>query len=181
MVSLTTDFGLADPYAGVMKAVILGICPEAQVVDLCHQVTPYAIPEGGFVLHQSWRYFPKGSVHVVVVDPGVGSERRPLLVEAFGHRFVGPDNGIFSMLFREAARATKPGKRGYTVRVIENTKWMLPSRGNTFHGRDVFAPVAAHLAAGKKPAAVGRRWKTRCGRTGTSPCAPESAFGTEPC
>ncbi len=157
LVSLITDFGLADLYPGVMKAVILGICPQAEVVDLTHGITPFGVPEAGFVLHQGWRYFPKGSVHVVVVDPGVGTERRGLVVEAFGHQFVGPDNGVFSMLYREAARAAKPGKRGYTVRVIENEKWMFPDRSNTFHGRDVFAPVAAHLAAGKKASAVGSK------------------------
>lgn len=155
VVSLITDFGLTDPYVGLMKAVILGINPAAQVVDLCHGVSPYAIPEAGFVLSQSWRYFPDGSIHVVVVDPGVGSSRRALLVEALGHRFVGPDNGVFSMLFREAARLAKPGKRGYTVRVIENERWMLPDRSQTFHGRDIFAPVAAHLAAGRKASGVG--------------------------
>lgn len=156
IITLITDFGLEDAYAGVMKGVILGICPEARVVDLCHSVTPYSIPEAGFVLHQAWRYFPEESIHVVVVDPGVGTARRPLLIEALGHYFIGPDNGVFSMIFREAAQAAKEsGQSGYTVREIGNPEWMLPSLSGTFHGRDVFAPAAARLAAGRPPAESG--------------------------
>jgi len=155
MVSLLTDFGLSDPYAGILKAVILGICPSARVVDLCHGISSYAVSEAGFVLQQCWPFFPRRSVHVVVVDPGVGTDRRPLLVEAFGQYFVGPDNGVFSMLYRKAAKAAKLGKRGYSVRAIENEKWMLPECSHTFHGRDIFAPVAAHLAAGRKPSLAG--------------------------
>ncbi len=158
LVTLITDFGHADPYAGVMEGVIRGICPDGAVVHLAHGISPYAIAEAGFVLHQSWRYFPKGTVHVVVVDPGVGSQRRALVVDAFGHWFIGPDNGVFSMLFREASKAARAdGKRGYSVRAVENPKWTLPNPSSTFHGRDVFAPVAAHVAAGRKPAGVGPR------------------------
>lgn len=145
VITLTTDFGLEDAYVGVMKGVIAGICPEARVVDICHAVTPYAIPEGGFVLHQSWRYFPAGSIHVVVVDPGVGTERRALLVQALEHSFIGPDNGIFSMVFREARK----GGNKAQVRAIENPEWMLPERSGTFDGRDVFSPAAAWLATGR--------------------------------
>jgi S-adenosylmethionine hydrolase len=145
VITLTTDFGLLDAYVGVMKGVIAGIAPEARVVDICHAVTPYAIPEGGFVLHQAWRYFPQGSIHVVVVDPGVGTERRALLVETLGHTFIGPDNGVFSMVFREASKAGSE----VCVRVIENPEWMLPERSGTFDGRDVFSPAAAWLAAGR--------------------------------
>jgi S-adenosylmethionine hydrolase len=154
VITLLTDFGHQDAYVGMMKGVIAGICPGARVIDLCHEITPYEIPEAGFVLCQSYRYFPKGTVHVVVVDPGVGSERRAIAVEAFGQRFVGPDNGIFSMLFRQAA-AIKGKKRAYTVREIANRNLALDEVSSTFHGRDIFAPAAAHLAAGTKFSALG--------------------------
>ena len=154
IITLLTDFGSRDAYAAIMKGVMLGLAPQARIVDLCHEVTPYQIPEAGFILCQSYRYFPKGSIHVVVVDPGVGSERRAIAVEAFGHRFIGPDNGVFSMLLREAA-FDSGGKRLCRVREITNRKLGLPSPGNTFHGRDIFAPAAAHLATGVKFSALG--------------------------
>lgn len=146
LITLLTDFGSRDAYASIMKGVILGIAPDARIVDVCHEVTPYQIPEAGFVLCQSFRYFPKGTIHVVVVDPGVGSERRPLAVEALGHRFIGPDNGVFSMLFREAASASA-GRLPYKAREITNRRLGLSTLSSTFHGRDLFAPAAAHLAA----------------------------------
>jgi S-adenosylmethionine hydrolase len=155
LVTLLTDFGLGDAYVGIMKGVILSIAPHVRMVDLCHGITPYEIPEAGFTLSQSYPYFPKGTIHLVVVDPGVGSERRALAVDAFGQRFIGPDNGVFSMLFREAASAAPGKKRAYKVREITNPKFGLPSPGNTFHGRDIFAPAAAHLAAGAKFSALG--------------------------
>ncbi|MCU0228900.1 MAG: SAM-dependent chlorinase/fluorinase [Bryobacterales bacterium] len=156
IISLITDFGLSDPYAGLMEAVILGRCHHARVVHLTHEIRPFAIPEAGFALHQS---------RVELAD-AVGRAllgvRRALLVNALGHWFVGPDNGVFSMLFREAARLAKaktrpgqPTRPGYTVRSVENPKWMLPHPSSTFHGRDVFAPVAAHLAAGRRPDSAG--------------------------
>lgn len=147
MITLLSDFGLADHYVGAMKGVIAGIAPEARVVDLSHDVPAYGVMEGAFLLEQSWRYFPRGTVHVAVVDPGVGSERRGLLVEAAGHLFVGPDNGIFSYVLSET---------GAKVRALEKPAYWLPQVSATFHGRDVFAPVAAHLAAGVKPARMGR-------------------------
>jgi S-adenosylmethionine hydrolase len=155
LITLLTDFGHQDTYVGVMKGVIAGICPTARVIDLCHEITPYEIPEAGFALCQSFRYFPKGTIHVVVVDPGVGSERRAIAVEAFGQRFLGPDNGLFSMLFRQAAAAAKGKKKPYSVREITNPKFALETVSNTFHGRDVFAPAAAFLAAGAKFSALG--------------------------
>ncbi|MCC6262173.1 MAG: SAM-dependent chlorinase/fluorinase [Bryobacterales bacterium] len=147
LITLLTDFGSRDAYTGIMKGVILGIAPDARIVDVCHEVTAYQIPEAGFVLSQSFRYFPKGTIHVVVVDPGVGSERRPLAVDALGHRFIGPDNGVFSMLLREAA-ANSAGRPPYKAREITNRKLGLSALSSTFHGRDLFAPAAAHLAAG---------------------------------
>jgi S-adenosylmethionine hydrolase len=140
IITLLTDFGYEDPYVGIMKGVILGICPEAQIVDLTHQVIPYQIRQAAFLLQQSWPWFPKGTIHVVVVDPGVGTARRPILVEAAAQLFIGPDNGIFSML--------DPTK----VREIKVTQ----PASNTFHGRDIFAPTAARLAHGTAPSKLGK-------------------------
>src|SRR5580658_11035390 len=111
ILTLTTDFGDSDHYVGAMKGVILGICPRAQIVDICHQVTPYAIAEGAYVIAQAFECFPKKTVHVVVVDPGVGTARRPILVEAAGQYFVGPDNGVLSMVY---------SRLKYKVRLIAN-------------------------------------------------------------
>jgi S-adenosylmethionine hydrolase len=140
IVTLTTDFGLSDHYVGVMKGVILGIQPAAQVVDISHGVQPFEIADGAFTIAQAYRYFPKKTIHVVVVDPGVGSARRPLLAEMAGQYFVAPDNGVLSMIFaREHAK----------VRHIVSERFFLPEVSRTFHGRDVFSPVAAHLATGQ--------------------------------
>jgi len=146
ILTLTTDFGLDDHYVGTMKGVILGICPDAQIVDISHGVRPFAIAEGAYTIAQAWRYFPAGTVHVVVVDPGVGTSRRPILVEAGGHFFIGPDNGVLSMVYqREPA----------TVRLIANERLFRHPVSFTFHGRDIFAPVAAHVAAGVATGDVG--------------------------
>src|ERR1043166_7315377 len=99
ILTLTTDFGLSDHYVGVMKGVILGICPQAQIVDISHEITPHEIHEGGYLIAQAWRYFPKKTVHVVVIDPGVGTMRRPILMEAGGHYFLAPDNGVLAPIF----------------------------------------------------------------------------------
>jgi S-adenosylmethionine hydrolase len=139
LITLLTDFGLKDHFAGVMKGVIASIAPAARVIDITHEVEPYAIAQARFLLAQSWPYFPKGTIHVAVVDPGVGSARRPILVQAHGQLFVGPDNGLFSDLLEA------PGAK---ARLISNRKLMLPAVSATFHGRDVFAPVAAYLALG---------------------------------
>lgn len=148
IITLLTDFGLADHFVGVVKGVILGICPEAGIVDITHQVKPFAIAEGGFLLAQSWRYFPKGTIHVAVVDPGVGSSRRAILAEVGGHLFVAPDNGLLSLVFAE--------EEGHSVREITAHRYFRQPVSQTFHGRDVFAPVAAHLAAGVPPAEFGK-------------------------
>ncbi|MBI5086414.1 MAG: SAM-dependent chlorinase/fluorinase, partial [Acidobacteria bacterium] len=146
IITLLTDFGSRDPYAGIMKGVILSIAPRARIVDLSHEVEPFQVSQARFLLKQSWPYFPKGTIHVCVVDPGVGSARRPLLVQAAGHVFIGPDNGIFTdLLHLKAAR----------VRHITNSKLFLKHVSQTFHGRDVFAPVAAHIAVGFAPAKAG--------------------------
>ena len=147
ILTLTTDFGLSDHYVGTMKGVICGICPDAQIVDISHDVTPYEIGEGAYLIAQAWRYFPKKTVHVVVVDPGVGSARRPILVEAGGQCFIAPDNGVLSMVYLQQKSK---------VRLISNEKLFRHPVSKTFHGRDIFAPVAAHVAAGVPAARVGK-------------------------
>jgi len=148
VVTLTTDFGLQDQYVGVMKGVILGIAPGAAIVDLTHDIRAYEITEAAFNLAQAYRYFPKKTVHVAVVDPGVGTSRRPILVEAAGQYFVGPDNGIFSMVLAREPKAK--------VRAITAGRYFLKPLSQTFHGRDIFAPVGAHLAAGVPPSRFGK-------------------------
>jgi S-adenosylmethionine hydrolase len=147
ILTLTTDFGLTDHFAGTMKGVILGICPAAQIVDISHGVTPFEIAEGAYLIAQAWRYFPKKTVHVVVVDPGVGTARRPILVEAGGHYFLGPDNGVLAMVYLHEKSK---------VRHVTNQKYFRHPVSQTFHGRDIFAPVGAHLAAGVPPARIGK-------------------------
>ncbi len=148
IITLTTDFGTSDHFAGTMKGVILGIAPNTQIVDISHEVQSFEVPDGAFTIAQAYRYFPKKTIHVVVVDPGVGSTRRPLVAEMAGQYFVGPDNGVFSMIFaREQAK----------VRHITNERYFLKPVSRTFHGRDVFAPVAAHIATGVPLAQFGKR------------------------
>jgi S-adenosyl-L-methionine hydrolase (adenosine-forming) len=147
ILTLTTDFGASDHYVGAMKGVILSICPRAQIVDICHDVTPFQIAEGAYVIAQAYDCFPKKTVHVVVVDPGVGTARRPILVEAAGQYFVGPDNGVLAMVYSS-------GK--HKVRLIASDRYFRQPVSATFHGRDVFAPVAAHVAAGVPPSRMGK-------------------------
>ena len=147
IITLTTDFGLADHFAATMKGVILGICPAAEIVDISHDVGAFAVAEGAFLLAQSYRYFPRNTVHIVVVDPGVGTSRRPILMEAAGQRFVAPDNGVLSMIY---------AREKHKVRWITAEKYFLKPVSQTFHGRDIFSPVGAHLAAGVAPAKMGK-------------------------
>lgn len=141
IITLTTDFGYQDPFAGVLRGVILSINPRATVVDLTHGIKPHHISEAAFVIGMNYRYFPKGSIHVAVVDPGVGSRRRPIMVEADHHYFIGPDNGIFSYVF---------GMRHEILSVVHITAghYFFSSHSPTFQGRDVFAPVAAWFSKG---------------------------------
>jgi len=139
IITLLTDFGQADTHIGVMKGVMLGICPAARLVDLCHELEPHAIEDAAYQLSVSYRFFPPGTVHLVVVDPGVGTGRRALAAEAAGHLFVAPDNGVLSYVADAAAL--------HAVELID-ARYFLPTVSQTFHGRDIFAPVAAHLAAG---------------------------------
>jgi S-adenosylmethionine hydrolase len=148
IVTLTTDFGLRDHYVGAMKGVILGICPQAQIVDISHEVRPFRIAEGAYSIAQAYSCFAAKTVHVVVVDPGVGTARRPILVEAAGQFFVAPDNGVLAMV-----SAAEP----HRARVLSNPRYFRQPVSGTFHGRDIFAPVAAHLAAGVAAARFGKR------------------------
>jgi S-adenosyl-L-methionine hydrolase (adenosine-forming) len=147
ILTLTTDFGLTDHYVGAMKGVILGICPQAQLIDISHQVSPFEISEGAYLIAQAYGCFPKKGVHVVVVDPGVGSARRPILLEAAGQYFVAPDNGVLSMVY---------AREKHKVRLISNEKLYRHPVSRTFHGRDIFSPVAAHIAAGVPPSRAGK-------------------------
>jgi hypothetical protein len=137
VISLLTDFGTRDGFAGVMKGVIARIAPEATVVDISHKIPSQDIQSACLLIETSYRFFPKGSIHVVVVDPGVGSGRRGLVAESGGHSFVGPDNGVLT-----------PVVAGASIHSIENPSFLLDPVSLTFHGRDVFAPVAAHLTQG---------------------------------
>lgn len=145
LVTLTTDFGTQDGYVGAMKGVILSLAPYSRIVDLTHAIPPQDVGAAAFALAQAAPYFPEGTVHVVVVDPGVGSQRHGVVVDDGRQRFVGPDNGAFALavpLPRAAYEITAPGFRRGTVAA-------------TFHGRDVFAPAAGRLAAGAQPADAG--------------------------
>jgi hypothetical protein len=147
IVTFLTDFGHRDPFVGIMKGVVLGLCPDAQLVDLCHEVPAYDTLGASFVLHTAVGVFPPGTVHVVVVDPGVGGPRRPILAEVDGQRYVAPDNGILSYPMA-TARAAR------TRHLTAPEFWRHPVSAS-FHGRDLFAPVAGHLAAGVDPARLG--------------------------
>jgi S-adenosylmethionine hydrolase len=140
LITLLSDLGTEDTYVGVMKAVILGICPGARIVDLCHGIAPQDIEQAAFLLETAWGYCPEGTVHVVVVDPGVGSERRLVAAEARGHYFVAPDNGVLTYVLA--------GAREHTAFCLERPDLFLPDVSQTFHGRDILAPVAAHVALG---------------------------------
>jgi len=140
IVTLTTDFGLNDHFVGALKGVILNIAPEANIVDICHTVQAFDILDGALALAQSYSYFPPRTVHLVVVDPGVGSARRPILATSEMHNFVAPDNGVLSLMYAREQRLS--------VRHITAEHYFLQPVSNTFHGRDIFAPVAAYLAKG---------------------------------
>lgn len=171
LVTLTTDFGTSDPFVGIMKGVLATRAPGVQVVDVTHGIPPHDVLAGALVLRHAVPFFPGGAIHVAVVDPGVGSARRPLCVETARGLLVGPDNGLLSL-------ATPPDEVRQVVHCTEE-RYFLSPRSATFHGRDVFAPVAAALATGTVPAALGspitdmqrlevpppvRRGGTLCGR-----------------
>jgi len=146
-VTLTTDFGLSDGYVGAMKGVIIDILPWVTVVDITHDIRPQDIQQAAFVLHTVAPHFPECTVHLVVVDPGVGTDRRPIAVYTDSAVFVGPDNGVFTWIYKtETVRE---------IRELTNPYYMREKVSPTFHGRDLFAPMAAHIAAGVPPASVG--------------------------
>lgn len=146
IITLLTDFGLEDNFVGVMKGVILGINPVARIVDITHNVRPQDIMSAAFLLKGSYRFFPKGTIHLVVVDPGVGSKRKAIIVKTMDYYFVGPDNGVLSIALSEIEKIIN----------ITNEKYFLKSVSNTFHGRDVFAPVAGYLSKGVQLERFGR-------------------------
>ncbi len=148
IITLTTDFGLADHYVGTMKGVLLNICPDARLVDISHEVPAFSIYAGAYAIAQAAPFFPPGTVHVVVVDPGVGTSRKAVLLEAEKQYFIAPDNGVLSLIFLR--------HRNAKIWEITNRRLWRNSLSNTFHGRDLFAPVAAALANGSaRPDDVG--------------------------
>jgi S-adenosylmethionine hydrolase len=147
IITLTTDFGFRDPYVAEIKAVILSISPNARIVDVTHEVDKFSIRMGAYVLACAAPYFPEGTVHLAVVDPGVGTRRRAILIQTRNSFFIGPDNGVLAL----AAKRQGVGH----VFEITNQKLMFSRISNTFHGRDIFAPVAAHLTNGTKPEEIG--------------------------
>jgi S-adenosylmethionine hydrolase len=140
IITLTTDFGLNDHFVGAMKGVILDLAPDAQIIDINHAVQPFDVLDGALSISQAYSYYPSGTVHMVIVDPGVGTARRPILVTGDRHQFVAPDNGVLSMIYDREERIS--------VRHITAEHYFLQPRSNTFHARDIFSPVAAYLAKG---------------------------------
>jgi S-adenosylmethionine hydrolase len=149
IITLLTDFGTEDHYVAAMKGVILSISPHCRLIDITHQVTPHDSREGAYILANAYSYFPKGTIHLAVVDPGVGGARKPLLIVTPNYSFVGPDNGLFTMVTRKESVEQ--------IIALDKQKYHLPKVSTTFHGRDIFAPVAAHLSLGVKPSALGHK------------------------
>jgi hypothetical protein len=147
IITLTTDFGLNDHFVGTMKGVILAIEPEAEIIDICHSVQAFDVLDGALAIAQSYSYFPSGTVHMVIVDPGVGTARRPIIVTSERHHFVAPDNGVLSLIYQKEERLS--------VRHVTGEHYFLQPVSNTFHARDVFSPVAAYLAKGVDPLKFG--------------------------
>jgi S-adenosyl-L-methionine hydrolase (adenosine-forming) len=140
VISLLTDFGESDVYVGIMKGVILSKAPDARIVDISHSISPQNLVQAAYLIDSAYPYFPKGTAHVIVVDPGVGSDRNIIALEAAGSFFLAPDNGVLTLILEKASvnRAVK----------VENRRFFLENVSRTFHGRDIFAPVAAHLSMG---------------------------------
>lgn len=145
VITLTTDFGLSDGYVAAIKGVILGRAPEAVIVDLCHAIGPQDISQAAYLINDTFRSFPAGTIHVVVVDPGVGSARAIILLAAHGHYFLAPDNGVLGLVIDAEARAFLAHRPDLYQQPVSQT----------FHGRDIMAPLAAHLATGHPPESIG--------------------------
>jgi hypothetical protein len=139
-IALLTDFGISDIYVGVMKAVMRTICPTAQFIDITHSIQPQNVAQGAFALYNAYQFFPIGTIFLVVVDPGVGSQRRAIVAQYNGYKFVAPDNGVLSYVLNDSRQE---------IVELTNSAYRLKQTSATFHGRDIFAPAAAHLAAGK--------------------------------
>ena len=158
IITLTTDFGLTDAYVAAMKGVILGINPEAKLIDICHSIRPQNISQAAFVLSTAYEFFPRHTIHVVVVDPGVGTERRAVILRTPLADFVAPDNGVLSYVIQQSSAKPINVKHQQielapeleAVSITKPQFWRLPV-SSTFHGRDVFAPVAARLSLGSPP------------------------------
>ena len=166
IITLTTDFGVQDHYVGAMKGVILSRCPDANVIDISHEIAPQAVAQGAYVLAAAVAYFPPYAIHLAVVDPGVGSDRRPIALSTPTGLFVAPDNGILTrVLTAQGAEAVPDGKSnelttarlpgGCRAVVLDNPSYWLSKVSHTFHGRDIFAPVSAALARGADLSQVG--------------------------
>jgi S-adenosylmethionine hydrolase len=147
IITLTTDFGLKDAYVAEIKAVILSICRAAKIVDITHEIEKFNIRMGAFVLASASPYFPEGTIHLAIVDPSVGTKRQPILIQTKRSYFIGPDNGVLALAARNGGIEH--------IYKMTNRKLMMIKISNTFHGRDIFAPVAAHLAKGTLPAEFG--------------------------
>lgn len=147
IITITTDFGQADPYVAIMKGVILTINPHVKLVDITHEIPAGSIQTGATIIKEAYTWFPKGTIHLCVIDPGVGGNRRPILISADDHFFVGPDNGLFWPIHELKA----------DIKIINLTerKYWLTDVSSTFHGRDIFAPVSAHLSLGARPSLFG--------------------------
>ena len=144
VLSITTDFGITNGFVGVMKGVIYGIAPDVKIVDISQLISPQNVREGAYAMWRAVPFFPPGSVHVGVVDPGVGTQRRPIGARLGDQYFIAPDNGLLTPLILDAEHAGEPVEFVH----LDNPKYWLPKISNTFHGRDIFAPTGAHLAAG---------------------------------
>ena len=147
IVTFTTDFGPRDSYAGTMKGMVLSANPEARLVDITHEIPAHNIVNAAFTLARTCRYFPRGTIHVAVVDPGVGGQQKDIAILTDNYIFVGPDNGIFALVLSQ--------EKPLEIRVIENAPFILSKISDTFHGRDVFAPCAGYLSAGRSFSEVG--------------------------
>jgi hypothetical protein len=165
-ITLTTDFGLSDGYVAAMKGVISSINPEATIVDICHTIQPQNIREAAFVFSTAYSFFPLYTIHLVVVDPGVGTNRRAIILKTPRAYFVGPDNGVFSYVIDAFSaqpvpdtRLVKPGAEMQVYAITKSGYWRRPV-SNTFHGRDIFAPVAARLSLGLMASDLGDRIDT---------------------
>jgi S-adenosylmethionine hydrolase len=162
IITLTTDFGLADGYVAAMKGVVLGINPEATLIDICHSIKPQDIAQAAFVLSTVYEFFPRRTIHLVVVDPGVGTERRAVILRTPAADFIAPDNGVLSYIIQQSLTRPVESNRqqiecgpGLEAVAITKTQFWRSPVSATFHGRDIFAPVAAHLSLGLPPADFG--------------------------